>query len=480
MCQALYIEVTTVKEAYLVKSERKSVSHLMRRAGFGATPRELDQLTEEKSYEEIVDDLVNPEKFSPIDMTYIERYYGGEQVAVHVGKWIYRMVNTERPLEEKMALFLHHLFPVAWGKSEHGPSLYNEIEMFRNVGLTDFKNILLSLSRDPAMIFWLDNNENHKDEINENYGRELLELFSMGVGNYTEDDIKNASKAFTGWTFQQPLSLYPYGHHEASFKFVAEDHDYSKKEFLGHSGNFDGEDIIDIIVSQKATANFISRHLYNFFVEDEVQVPSWKTIRPKDPEAIELLSKTFTESQGDMRTILTVLFNSDFFKNSAEKPKVKSPTELVVGVIRQTGEFDVPTPGIHEFAVTSLNGSPYEGTLAIMGQRLMNPPTVEGWHTGFEWIDSGTLSERIGFVEQRFENVESPGISEMVKRVGTLDDSPTELVESCLDLLGGIQVKNETYKSLVEYASTLKEMKTDSGVHNLLQMTASTVDYQFA
>ena len=172
-----------------MKSDRKLVAHLMRRAGFGATPKELDELTSSKSYEEIVEDLINPEKFDPIDMSYVERYYTGEPVAVHVGKWLYRMANTKRPLEEKMSLFLHHIFPVAWGKSEHGPSLYREIEMFRNTGLTNFKNILLNLSKDPAMLFWLDNNENHKDEINENYGRELLELFSMGVGNYTEDDL---------------------------------------------------------------------------------------------------------------------------------------------------------------------------------------------------------------------------------------------------------------------------------------------------
>ena len=110
----------------------------------------------------------------------------------------------------------------------------------------------------------------------------------------------------------------------------------------------------------------------------------------------------------------------------------------------------------------------------------MNPPTVEGWHTGFEWIDSGTLSERIGFVEQRFGNQESPGISEMVKRIGSLDNTPVKLVESCLEVLGSIQVREDTYKSLVAYASELKKLNTDSGLHNLLQMTASTVDYQFA
>ena len=281
-----------------MKSDRALVAHLMRRAGFGATPAELDALTREKTYEEIVDDLVNPERFPELDQSYIDRYYGGELVAVHVGKWIYRMVNTQRPLEEKMSLFLHHIFPVAWGKSEHGPSLYNEIAMFRRVGLTDMKTILLELSKDPAMIFWLDNNENHKDEINENYGRELLELFSMGVGNYTEDDIKAASRAFTGWTFRQPLSLYPVGHHNAVFEFHPDDHDYGEKTFLGHTGDFDGVDIIDIIVDQPATARFISRHLYNFFVEDEVQVPSWNTEPPKDEAAIQ---QTCRRVHGDRR-----------------------------------------------------------------------------------------------------------------------------------------------------------------------------------
>ena len=464
-----------------MKSDRALVAHLMRRAGFGATPAELDALTRDKTYEEIVDDLVSPERFPELDQSYIDRYYGGEPVAVHVGKWMYRMVNTQRPLEEKMSLFLHHIFPVAWGKSEHGPSLYNEIDMFRRVGMTDMKTILLELSKDPAMIFWLDNNENHKDEINENYGRELLELFSMGVGNYTEDDIKAASRAFTGWTFRQPLSLYPVGHHNAEFVFDPDDHDYGEKTFLGHTGNFDGEDIIDIIVTQPATARFISRHLYNFFVEDEVQVPSWNTEAPKDEAAIQRLSDVFLESGGQIRPVLKELFSSDFFKNAREFKKVKSPTELVAGVLKQTGEFSAPTPGIHQFAITTLNGSLFEGPMAIMGQRLMNPPTVEGWHTGHEWIDSGTLSERVGFVESQFEDISKPGVKDMVDRVGSLDDDPSRIVDRCLDILGRINVSESTYASLVAYAEELGGEDDDSvGVHNLLQMTASTVDYQFA
>ena len=467
-----------------MKSDRALVAHLMRRAGFGATPAELDTLTNEKTYEEIVEDLVNPERFAELDQSYIERYYGGEPVALHVGKWLYRMVNTKRPLEEKMALFLHHIFPVAWGKSEHGPSLYTEINMFRRVGLTDMRTILLELSRDPAMIFWLDNNENHKDEINENYGRELLELFSMGVGNYTEDDIKAASRAFTGWTFRQPLSLYPNGHYPAEFVFNEDDHDAALKTFLGETGNFNGEEIIDIIVKQPATARFISRHLYNFFVEDELQVPSWATEPAKDEDAIQQMSDVFMETGGDLRAVLKDMFNSDFFKAATTFKKVKSPTELVAGVLKQTGEFSAPVPGIHQFAVTSLNGAAAEGPLAIMGQRLMNPPTVEGWHTGHEWIDSGTLSERVGFVESQFQDISKPGVRDMVERVGSLDDDPAKLVDRCLDILGGITVSEQTYGSLVAYARELGSIEDNDeensvGVHNLLQMTASTVDYQF-
>jgi len=462
-----------------MKSDRSEIAHLMRRAGFGATPKELDVLIKEKTYDEIVDDLVNPERFPEVDPLFIDRYYGGEPVAVYVGKWLFSMINTQRPLEEKVAIFLHHIYPVAWGKSEHGPSIYAQIDMFRRVGLTDFKSILLALSKDPAMIFWLDNNENHKDEINENYGRELLELFSMGIGAYTEDDVKSASRAFTGWTFRQPLSLYPMGHHQAVFEYLPEDHDDGEKTFLGHTGNLNGEDIIDIIVKQPATARFIARHLYNFFVEDEPQVPSWSIEPPRDEAAIEQLSKVFLETNGDMRAVLKDLFISDWFKNSKDKKKVKSPAELVAGILKQTGEFRDPKPGMHDFA----------GAAAVMGQNLLNPPTVEGWHTGHEWIDSGTLSERINFAEKQFKDASKPGIQEILQRAGGLDEDPAGLVSRCLDLMGGVRVSDETHRSLVEYAKELNKFGKDTAgegdqdqvdVLDLLQMIVSTVDYQFA
>ena len=181
------------------------VSHLMRRAGFGATRTEIEELSKE-SYEDIVENLLHPERVEDLEEDVLKRY--NIELSYHdayqlwSGRWIWRMINSKKPLEEKMALFWHHVFATAWYKSEHSPTIINQIEMLRQVGMSDLRTILIELSKDPAMNYWLDNCENHADQPNENWGRELLELFSMGVGNYTEDDIKNAARAFTGWDFQ--------------------------------------------------------------------------------------------------------------------------------------------------------------------------------------------------------------------------------------------------------------------------------------
>ena len=175
-----------------------------------------------------------------------------------------------------------------------------------------------------------------------------------------------------------------------------------KKTFLGETGNFNGEDIIDIIVKQPATARFVARHLYNFFVADEYQVPAWNENPPKDPEAIDLLAETFQKSHGDITRVMRVLLNSDFFKSSRFK-KVKSPTEFIVGVLKLTGEYSDPT------VITPDYGS--MGTL--MGQELLNPPTVEGWHTGLEWLDAGILSERVNFAVESVSDTSKTRVNQI-------------------------------------------------------------------
>ena len=312
------------------------IAHLMRRAGFGARYDELTQYAA-LGYDATVEWLLHPEREPEVDEDVVLRYTPFLIDAVGTGRWIYRMLNTRRPLEEKIALFWHCIFATGVSKLNHGRALYKQYEMFRRNGMGDLRTLLVELARDPAMIYWLDNCDNHKDAPNENWGRELLELFSMGIGNYTESDVQMAARAFTGWTYKDPLPRVPHRYYYSGFEYRPWDHDDGEKTFLGETGRFNGEDIIDIIVRQPATARFVARHLYNFFVADEPQVPAWATTPPNDPDAVELLAKTFTESKGELRPVLEVLFTSDFFKE-ANFLKVKSPVELVVGasVSRET------------------------------------------------------------------------------------------------------------------------------------------------
>ncbi len=465
------------------ESDLALVAHLMRRAGFGATRAELEALSA-KSYEAIVDDLLNPERFPEVEEDILRRYYleltYQDSLAVWTGQWMYRMINTIRPLEEKMALFWHHVLAAGWYKGEHTPTIVAEIEMFRRVGLSNVRTVLVELARDPAMNYWLDNCENHSDQPNENWGRELLELFSMGVGNYTEADIKNAARAFTGWTFSQPIPLYPYGHYASEFVFAAEDHDDGEKTFLGETGRFDGGDVIDIIVKQPAAARFLSRHLYNFFVADEPQVPAWELEPPQDPQAIDALTAAYFDSDGDIRKMLKVLFNSDFFKEARGK-KVKSPAELVAGTVKLVGTHRFPEQGMPQLSAAA----------GVMGQQLMNPPTVEGWHTGKEWIDGGTLNERVNFAVNAFNDTGTPGVQDIIERLRSSGDTlaPEEFVDRCLDLLGPMEVGGETRDGLLRLASAAGDLHFDgeeanrlaaARVGRVLQLIVASRDYQFA
>ena len=467
----------------LAKTDLALVAHLMRRAGFGANRDELESHAT-KSYEDIVEDLLHPERFPEVADDVIIRYWlelnNPDSVEPWNTRWMYRMVNTERPLEEKMALFWHHVFATSVGKSEHGQSSKTQIELFRRNAMADMKAILVDLARDPAMIFWLDNCENHGDQPNENWGRELLELFSMGVGNYTEEDIKMASRAFTGWTFTQPIPLDPYGRFPSEFLYVDEDHDDSEKTFLGETGNFNGEDIIEIVANQPATARFISRHLYNFFVADEPPVPSWNEVPPHDPEAIEMLVEAYFDSGGSVRVMLRMLFNSDFFK-AARFKKVKSPAELVAGTIKLAGKHSFPEPSLHAAPAAA----------SLMGQHLMTPPTVEGWHTGREWIDCGTLAERINFAVNELSDQSLPGIRDVTERLAASSSplSPNEFVDQALDLVGPMTVEPQTYEALLHYARAGGDLsfetetdrrESETRVARMVQFIVASVDYQFA
>ena len=459
------------------------MAHLMRRAGFGASREELEARVA-KGYEATVEELLNPEEQESVDRLDLLRYHPwtwkpGTLSGMGASEWLHNMINTERPLEEKMTLFWHQVFATGVSKIDHYDEIVDQINLFREKGMGDYRELLVGVAKDPAMIYWLDNCDNHADAVNENWGRELLELFSMGVGNYTEEDVRDASRAFTGWTVTPKLPRGPLGRFDWYFEYNDWDHDDTEKTFLGHTGNFNGEDFIDIICQQPASARFVARHLYNFFVSDEPQVPAWSVTPPNDPEAIDLLAKTFTESNCDIRPVLRVLFNSDFFKN-ASFAKIKSHAEVVVSTLRLTGGYEFPAPGLG-----NLSRQP-----GYMGQELLNPPSVEGWHTGTEWINSGSLMSRINFTADMVSDVSRPGIRDIINRLRDQGElSPDNFVDTCLDLMGPLDVNKLARQELVDHAApsgplgwgTQEDVSTSTGrVAEMLQLVVSLRDYQHA
>jgi uncharacterized protein (DUF1800 family) len=460
------------------------IAHLMRRAGFGATRDEIEAGAT-RGYEETVGDLLDPADSRWMG-DHLARRFHHEQSGMmgpwgSADNWLYRMITTTDPLREKMALFWHGIFATGYTKVIQGKVLSDQIRMFRQYSMGNFKDLLIELSKNPAMIVWLDNYDNHKGSINENYGRELLELFSIGVGNYSEDDVKECARAFTGWTIgnteymvlrSERDSDWPYGRIAWHFKYDDDDHDDGEKEFLGQKGRFGGEDIVGIICQQESTARFIARHMYHFFVADEPPVPSWPYKEPRNPVAIDILVQSYFESHYDIKSMLRTLFHSDFFKSEDVRyEKVKSPAELVAGVLRLTGEFDRPRREILERT----------NQMIWMGQQLNNPPSVEGWHQGMEWLDTGTLVERVNFASEQFGDANRPGVKVMVESIeqSSGDDLSSErLVDLCLEHLGAISVSDETRDVLVGFAD--QSDGSPKRVAETLRLSAATQEFQRA
>jgi uncharacterized protein (DUF1800 family) len=448
------------------------MGHLFRRAGFGATREELEAALS-KGYEATLEDLLHPERAPDIEEDLLFRSYPdfheSRKVDVAAAAWVWRMMHTQRPLQEKMTLFWHCLFATGNSKVESPLQMASQIATFRRVALSNFRSILLELSQDPAMLFWLDNQLNTKDVHNENYGRELLELFSMGIGHYTEDDVKNCARAFTGWTFTEAVPVVkPYGRFRWAFEFRPDRHDDGDKEFLGENGPFDGTDVIDIIIRQPATARFLARRLYLFFVADH-----------PDPDAIESLASVYHAEQYDICAMLRALFLAPFFRSEhAYYAKVKSPAEHVVGVMRLVGDYATPKPGFGDISLEC----------RYMGQDLLNPPSVEGWHTGKEWIDTGCLVERVNFGAKQLGDVSKPGVQCIVERLRAQGElSPAQFVDSCLDLLGPLSVNAKTHAALVKYVSQGGPLRFDQDtdaaeqrVAELLSLIAATREFQMA
>ena len=278
--------------------------------------------------------------------------------------WANRMVDSENPLQEKMELFWHGHYAINESKVRDYRKLLKELELFHEMGMGNFRDLMVAVAQDPAMLAFLDAGVNVKGAPNENFAREIMELFTMGVGNYSEEDIREAARAFTGWNYDG-----------LTFVVNGEDHDTDQKNFLGQTGNFDGVDIIDIIMEQPVTAEYMGGKIYQFFVRESL-----------DSDFKRQLGKVLREADYNVAVFLeTVFLSKDFYSEASVGTHIKSPVELAVSTYIKLGLADVP--GVPDFNQAT----------SSLGQTLFRPPTVAGWAGGRSWITPGLLLERGNF-----------------------------------------------------------------------------------
>lgn len=445
--------------------ESARISLLLRRAGFAARPADVEQY-QQLGWEATLQEILHPERVDEDLDALLGRLQGGlldlqnfEDVQTW---WLYRMAQTRRPLLEKLTLFWHGHFAVANYKVANPLLMHQHVELLRNHALGRFDDLLLAVSKDPAMLIWLDGGVNRRNAPNENYGRELLELYTLGIGNYDEDDVLAAARSFTGWNLRNN-----------EFFFDENQHDAGDKTFLGMSGSFDGGDILAIVANQPETAQRISEKLFTFFAYPN-----------PEPEVLAPLVDAFTRSGHDIRATVEAILRSDaFYSDRSQFEHIKSPVEYVIGSVR------VLDASVRERELVPV--------LRTLGQELLNPPNVAGWPGGSNWINPTTLLTRFNFAARLATGRGQPGDAAEIKAVDLLGTpnlaDAGHLVDSALALTSGLEVSPEAHQALLDYVQSplnyppgfngqpnpqQRQAATDARVRGLILLALASSDFQ--
>ena len=364
-------------------SEPTRIGHLLRRTGFGVTREEFDRYmvmgleaaTDEiMNYQAISDDAAM-QLASQIDLE-------GRNPGLAVAWWLTRIANTRWPLQEKMTFFWHGLLTSPISVVRDPAAMVAQNEFLRANALGAFPDILKGISQDRAMMVYLDVSGSQRSSPNENYARELMELFSLGVGNFSEDDVREAARAFTGWRVPRqrsddgrPILLEP--------RFLPRQYDSGAKTVLGQTGDFGPDEIVDVIVQQPASAAFITEKLFSYFV---YAAPDEATLAP-------FIAVYNSSGRSIGATVEAILRSDVFYSDRAYRSLVKSPVEYAVGAVKALGQ-----QGNVAQALIAGNGRRDGGFLRQMGQIPFEPPNVAGWPGGASWLNSSTLFARFNFL----------------------------------------------------------------------------------
>ncbi len=392
-----------------LQTEREKCAHLLRRFGLGASEAELDYYLQ-GGLSGAIEKLLNYESVKePYDYDLIDLMALNQKVlnpTIASLWWTVKLVTTRRPLQEKMTLFWHNHFATSAEKVASGPAMHGQIELLRKNATSSFRTILGDISKDPAMLFWLDNQYNVKGKPNENFAREVMELFTLGEGQgYTEKDIKEAARAFTGWTVTTAATQGDLPRRGAAFRFDQRTHDDGAKTVLGQTGTFTGDEVIDILCKRPRTSEFIIHKMWEWFAYPD-----------PEPALISRLSQRFRSSGMNVKSLVGDIMRSDeFYSDKADRAIYKNPADFVIPPLRQLGVGRILAQRITaevDFAPRTI-GAVVAGSQAMkqMGMQLLYPPDVSGWPIGQKWISSATMVARISWADRLFGVAQGAGLN---------------------------------------------------------------------
>jgi uncharacterized protein (DUF1800 family) len=401
----------------MTKEER--IAHLLRRLGLGASFEEMEfygKLGVDGTIDRLIEYDKVPEGFDVSPIRFTQKNQDGVEILriqAVVAWWTLRMLSTHRPLQEKLTLFWHDHFAVSASKVNQPLMMLDYLNTLRNGASGKFRSLLLAVSRDPAMIRWLDNETNIKGKPNENFAREIMELFTLGIGNYSEADIQEAARAFTGWAFaptvnrreaqrlgKKPQELIMEGIKEGKsafvFQFRPRQHDEGVKKVLGNEGPFGGEDICDILAVHPKTAETITTKLWQWFCYME-----------PEKKVVDKLAKVFLENGTAIKPVLYAIVKSDeFWSEKCVRRQIKNPVDFTLTVFRQLGLGPISLQTLQNApneraALAASRGA--DQMMERQGMKLLFPPDVDGWQWGPAWVSSATMVERIKVADGLFK-----------------------------------------------------------------------------
>ena len=347
--------------------DTRRLCHVLRRCAFGVTPQRLERF-EGKPPGDVIDWLL---EYDPRHDLFeglvdgLEGFVNFTEPRAVASYWFYRMVNTPSPMQERIALFWHNRFATGAAKVENGRLMAGQIQLFRTMGLGSFRDLCVAVGRDPAMLVWLDGQSNRRGKANENYAREVMELFTLGIGNYSEKDVQELARAYTGWRVSDEKAV-----------FDPKLFDDGEKEFLGQKGKFDSESAVDVLLAQPAASKFLASNLLKEFVHPQ-----------PGGDHIDHYAKRIVANGWDVKLVLREMLSSNlFFSDWAYRARIKSPVELTVGAAMAMGG-KVSTDFLRDASLR-------------LGQNLLYPPNVKGWPGDTVWINSNTVLLRFNFAMQ--------------------------------------------------------------------------------